>query len=111
MRVAIGIARETTIRFARTALSYIARVTQVEKELRKAYPAENLQGKRDFAAVAAGRQRHALPILAEFKAWLDEESESQKDLTKESDPCGIHVHTESVGYVGSLHGRGLLVVR
>lgn len=67
---------------AHTALSYIARVTQVEKQLREAYPAENLQGQRDFAAVAAGRQQHALPILAEFKAWLDEEGESKKILPK-----------------------------
>lgn len=90
MEVACGIharrywhrARDNDPVRAHTALSYIARVTQVEKELRKAYPAENLQGKRDFAAVAAGRQELALPILAEFKAWLDEESESDKILPK-----------------------------
>ena len=67
---------------ANTALGYIARLTQIEKELRKAYPVENLQGKRDFAAVAAGRQAHALPILEDFKAWLDEESDSKTILPK-----------------------------
>lgn len=75
-------ARENDPVRANTALSFIARLTQIEKELRKAYPFENLQGKRDFAAVAAGRQRLALPILQEFKAWLDEESESKKILPK-----------------------------
>ena len=67
---------------ANTALGYIARLSQIEKELRKAYPFENLQGQRDFAAVARGRQAHALPILKEFKAWLDTEGESEKILPK-----------------------------
>ncbi|MCA9216597.1 MAG: IS66 family transposase, partial [Planctomycetales bacterium] len=67
---------------ANTALGFIARLTQIEKQLRKAYPFENLQGKRDFAAVARGRQTHSLPILEDFKAWLDTESESKKILPK-----------------------------
>jgi len=67
---------------ANTALGFIARLSQVETQLREAYPFENLQGKRDFAAVARGRQAHALPILEEFKAWLDTESESKKILPK-----------------------------
>ena len=67
---------------ANMALGFIARLSQVEKELRKAYPFENLQGKRDFAAAAQGRQRYALPILEEFKTWLDSESESKKILPK-----------------------------
>ena len=46
------------------------------------YPRQNLQGKRDFAAVAAGRQEHAVPILAQFKAWLDEENREKRILPK-----------------------------
>ena len=67
---------------ANAALGYIARLSQVEAQLREAYPFENLQGKRDFDAVARGRQIHAVPILKEFKAWLDTESESKKILPK-----------------------------
>jgi hypothetical protein len=39
----------------------------------------NLPGQRDFA-VAAGRREHAVPILAEFKSWLDRESDNKKLL-------------------------------
>jgi len=67
---------------ANTALGFIARLSQVETQLREAHPFENLQGKRDFAAVAHGRQTHAMPILEEFKTWLDAESESKKILPK-----------------------------
>jgi hypothetical protein len=41
---------------ANTALGYIARLSQIEKQLREAYPYKNLQGERDFAAVAAARR-------------------------------------------------------
>ena len=67
---------------ANTALGFIARLCQIEQQLRATYPFENLQGKRDFAAVALGRQTYALPILEEFKAWLDTESESKQILPK-----------------------------
>jgi transposase len=67
---------------ANTALGFIARLSQVEKQLREAYPAKNLQGERDFAAVARGRQQHALPILTELKAWLDCEREDRRMLPK-----------------------------
>jgi transposase len=67
---------------ANTALGYIARLSQIEKELSRAYPAVNLQGERDFEAVARGRQEHAAPILDEFKAWLDEQSCNDRLLPK-----------------------------
>jgi len=67
---------------ANTALGFIARLSQVESMLRDAYPRVNLQGERDFAAVAAGRQEHALPILKEFKAWLDREHDDGRILPK-----------------------------
>jgi len=67
---------------ANTALGFIARLSQIETQLRQAYPCQNLQGERDFAAVAAGRQQHAVPILTEFKAWLDHESEDRRILPK-----------------------------
>ena len=63
------------------ALGYIARLSQIEKELRRAYPSD-LSGHRDFAAVAAGRQEFAKPILDEFKTWLDEETKNKKILPK-----------------------------
>jgi transposase len=67
---------------ANTALGYIARLSQIEKQLREAYPYKNLQGERDFEAVAAGRRRYSLPILQEFKAWLDQESSHRSILPK-----------------------------
>lgn len=67
---------------ANTALGFIARLSQIEKQLRNAYPRTNLQGACDFDAVARGRQEHALPILTEFKAWLDRESEDGRILPK-----------------------------
>jgi len=66
---------------ASVALGYIARLCQVEKELRIAYPSD-LSGRRDFASVAAGRQKFAKPILEEFKAWIDEETLDKKILPK-----------------------------
>jgi transposase len=67
---------------ANTALGFIARLSQIETELGKAYPAVNLRGERDFDAVARGRQQHAVPILDEFKTWLDEESSTGRLLPK-----------------------------
>jgi transposase len=67
---------------ANTALSYIARLAQVEKQLRESFPEENLQGLRNFAAVAAARQEHSLPILQSFKAWLDGEKDDKRILPK-----------------------------
>ena len=67
---------------ANTALSFIARLSQIETQLSRAYPRKNLQGDRDFAAVAAGRQEHAVPILTQFKSWLDREFEDKRILPK-----------------------------
>lgn len=67
---------------ANHALGFIARLSQIEKQLGEAFPTKNLQGERDFAAVAAGRQEHAVPILAEFKSWLDHECEDKRILPK-----------------------------
>ena len=67
---------------ANTALGFIARLSQIETQLRQAHPCINLQGERDFEAVAAGRQRHALPILAEFQSWLESESQDKRLLPK-----------------------------
>jgi hypothetical protein len=67
---------------ANTALGFIARLSQIESELDKAYPIKNLQGQRDFDAVAAGRQQHSLPILNRFREWMDEELASNKILPK-----------------------------
>lgn len=51
---------------ANTALGFIARLSQIETELQKAYPEQNLQGLRDFDSVAAARQEHSRPILDSF---------------------------------------------
>lgn len=67
---------------ANTALGFIARLSQIETRLREAYPAQSLQGERNFEAVVRGRQAHALPILAEFKTWLDRESADRRILPK-----------------------------
>ena len=67
---------------ANHALGFIARLSQIEKQLSRAFPAKNLQGERDFAGVAAGRQEHAVPILDEFKSWLDGDSEDKRILPK-----------------------------
>jgi hypothetical protein len=47
-----------------------------------AYPAKNLQGERDFASVARGRQKHSAAILEEFKTWLDRELDTNRILPK-----------------------------
>lgn len=75
-------ARDNDATRANMALSFIARLSQIEKQLREAYPSTNLQGERDFESVARGRQEYALPILREFKAWLDQESEDRRILPK-----------------------------
>ncbi len=67
---------------ANTALGFIARLSQIEIQLREAYPEQNLQGLRDFAAVASARKEHAIPILDEFKSWLDNELETGRVLPK-----------------------------
>jgi hypothetical protein len=67
---------------ANTALSYIARLSQIEAQLREAYPRTNLQGLRDFEAVADARQQHSVPILQQFKAWMDHEMETGRTLPK-----------------------------
>jgi transposase len=67
---------------ANTALGYIARLSQIETQLREAYPEQNLQGLRDFGAVAGARKEHAIPILEEFKSWMDSELETGRILPK-----------------------------
>ena len=67
---------------ANVALGYIARLSQVESQLRAAYPELNLQGERDFDSIARARQQYAVPILNEFKAWLDAEINSGRILPK-----------------------------
>ncbi len=67
---------------ANMALGFIARLSQVETQLREAFPCINLQGERDFAAVAAGRREHAVPVLKEFRDWLDGESNNDRILPK-----------------------------
>ena len=67
---------------ANTALGFIAKLSQIEKELRNVCPRKNLRGERDFEAVAAARQQHSAPVLQEFKAWLDAESASADILPK-----------------------------
>ena len=47
--------RANTVR-ANTALGFIARLSQIEIQLRAAYPEQNLQGLRDFGAVARYKQ-------------------------------------------------------
>ena len=67
---------------ANTALGFIARLSQIEIQLRQAYPEQNLQGLRDFDAIARARQEHAMPILEEFKSWMDSELETGRVLPK-----------------------------
>ena len=58
-------ARTTDPARAHHALALIQKLYRVERDCRKADPEERL----------AARQAHSLPILAEFKAWLDEQHE------------------------------------
>jgi transposase len=67
---------------ANMALGFIARLSQIETQLAAAYPRKNLQGERDFAAVAGGRQQYTVPILDQFKAWMDNELNAGRILPK-----------------------------
>lgn len=67
---------------ANTALGFIARLSQIEKELRLKYPARDRSGERDFAAIAEARQKYSVPILDDFKSWLDSEQETGRVLPK-----------------------------
>ena len=67
---------------ANMALGFIARLSQIEKELRLKYPRENLQGLRDFDGVASARKEHSRPLLDEFRAWMDTEFETGRILPK-----------------------------
>ncbi|HIF33441.1 MAG TPA: IS66 family transposase [Planctomycetaceae bacterium] len=75
-------ARDNDPERANIALGYIARLSQIETQLRTAYPEQNVQGLRDFEAVAQSRQEHSLPVLREFKAWLDTEQDDRRILPK-----------------------------
>ena len=67
---------------ANTALGFIARLSQVETQLHESYPYENAQGERDFTSVRAGRQQFSVPILREYRRWLDAESQDKRILQK-----------------------------
>ena len=67
---------------ANTALGFIARLSQVEEKLRETYPYQNLQGERDFDAVRAGRHEFSVPILNQYRKWLDGELASGRILPK-----------------------------
>ncbi len=58
---------------ANVALGYIARLSQIESQLRSSYPELDQQGKRDFEGIANARQKYARPILNEFKTWMETE--------------------------------------
>jgi transposase len=75
-------ARDNDSKRANIALGYIARLAQIESQLREVYPNCTLQGERDFEAVASARQQHSLPILHEFKKWLDSELNEGRILPK-----------------------------
>jgi transposase len=75
-------ARDNDAARANMALGFIARLSQIESQLDAAYPRKNLQGERDFAAVARGRQQYSLPILHDFKAWMDREVNTGRILPK-----------------------------
>lgn len=67
---------------ANQALSFIARLSQIETQLGKSYPETDLQRHRDHGAVAAARQEYSVPILESFKAWLDAEKDNKRILPK-----------------------------
>lgn len=75
-------ARDYDSKRANIALGFIARLSQIESQLRDVYPNRNLQGERDFEAIAQARQQHSLPILHEFKKWLDSELNEGRILPK-----------------------------
>ena len=63
-------ARDQDPASAHHALSYIARLYEIERATRDV----------DVTARHAARQEHALPLLAEFGSWLDEQSFLPKSL-------------------------------
>lgn len=63
-------------------MGLIGRLSQIETRLSEAFPVKILQGERDFASVAAARQEHALPILEQFRAWVDREKDHGQILPK-----------------------------
>lgn len=75
-------AQDNDAKRANVALGFIARLSQIEQQLRKSYPYKNLQGERDFASVHKARQRFSLPILTEHKAWLDREIPDKRILAE-----------------------------
>ena len=75
-------ARDYDSKRANIALGYIARLSQIESQLRESFPLKTLQGGRDFEAIARARQQHARPILEEFKKWLEGELNGGRILPK-----------------------------
>ena len=75
-------ARDYDAKRANIALGYIARLSQIESQLRESFPNRTLQGDRDFEAIAQTRQQHSIPILTEFKKWLDGELNEGRILPK-----------------------------
>ncbi len=67
---------------AHIALGYIARLSQIESQLRASFPLKTQQGERDFEAIARARQEHSRPILNEFKKWLEGELHGGRILPK-----------------------------
>jgi hypothetical protein len=67
---------------AKTALGFIARLSQVESQLRETYPLKSAQGERDFDSIAKARQQYSIPILNDFKAWLYQELHGGRILPK-----------------------------
>jgi hypothetical protein len=67
---------------ANTALGFIARLSQIESQLRQTYPVLNLQGQRNFEAIAAARQQYSVPILKDFKSWLESQLTTGRILPK-----------------------------
>ena len=67
---------------ANTAVRISPGFRKSKSNLRKSYPETDLQGHRDFAAVAAARQEHSVPVLEGFKAWLDGEKDNKRILPK-----------------------------
>ncbi len=61
---------------------YIARLSQIESQMRQQYPYQDRQGMRDFEAVKLARQRHSRPICEEFKSWMEAELSTGRILPK-----------------------------
>ena len=67
---------------ANIALGYIARLSQIESQLRTSFPSSTQQGGRDFEAIARARQEHSRPILNAFKKWMEGELYGGRILPK-----------------------------